>query len=51
MVIVGYVGTQPTYLGLLDVRDERIEAVYIVANPDKLTRIAPLTGSGAAGPV
>lgn len=49
--IVGYVGTQPTYLGLLDVRDERIEAVYIVANPDKLTRIAPLTGSGAAGPV
>jgi RNA polymerase sigma-70 factor, ECF subfamily len=48
--LVGYVGSEPTYLGLLDVRDGQIEAVYIVANPDKLTRIAPLTESGAAGP-
>lgn len=49
--LVGYVGSEPTYLGLLDVRDGQIEAVYIVANPDKLARVAPLTESGAVGPV
>ena len=49
--LVGYVGSEPTYLGLLDVHDGQIDAVYIVANPDKLARVAPLTGSGPTEPV
>ena len=44
--VVTYVGGSPQSVLTFDVADGRIDAIYIVVNPEKLTKVPPRPGRG-----